>query len=77
MPFEPGFRISVSGALVLVIGATGSGWMAGVDGWLAVVVAFTVGHSFLFCNGFRVAWRHFNPRLAEWWKAHEGEHARR
>ena len=53
-PFSPGFRISSLDRVVLLLGAAASFLAAQVDAWLGLVVAFTVGHFFLFCNVFRM-----------------------
>ena len=53
--FKPGFRLSVLDVLVLIAGAVGS-WLLGAETWWAgALVAFVVGHFFLFCNVFRIA----------------------
>jgi hypothetical protein len=53
--FQPGFRLSKSDVAVLALGAIGAFRAAQVDMWLGIVVAFTVGHFFLFCNVVRMA----------------------
>lgn len=53
--FSPGFRISLLDALVLIAGICGA-FIAGFYVWWAgMVIAFVVGHFFLFCNVFRIA----------------------
>lgn len=53
--FRPGFRFSFSDALVLGLGAFGT-WRLWPENWLlAFVIAFVVGHFFLFCNVFRIS----------------------
>jgi predicted branched-subunit amino acid permease len=54
-PFKPGFRIDAVDSVVLVAGAIGSVAAAQVEWWMGLVIAFTVGHFFLFCNVFRMA----------------------
>ncbi|MCB1229913.1 MAG: hypothetical protein KDN19_06590 [Verrucomicrobiae bacterium] len=54
--FQPGFRFSGFDATILIVGALTAIGVAIF--WLplaAVVVAFVVGHFFLFCNVFRIA----------------------
>lgn len=52
--FAPGFRLSGVDVLVLLLGAWGT-WYVGRELWWAgVVIAFVVGHFFLFCNVFRI-----------------------
>ncbi len=53
--FRPGFRFSVFDALILATGALGARLAWSRAGWLAFVIAFVVGHFFLFCNVFRIA----------------------
>jgi len=53
--FKPGFRFSAIDALILVAGALGAWIVSFRIGWLGFVIAFTVGHFFLFCNVFRIA----------------------
>lgn len=53
--FSPGFRLSLTDALVLVAGAAGSIAAARAEWWMGLIVGFAVGHFFLFCNVFRVA----------------------
>lgn len=53
-PFKPGFRIDLIDALVLIAGAAGAVFAARVEWWMGTLIAFAVGHFFLFCNVFRV-----------------------
>lgn len=53
--FKPGFRFSIFDALLLVIGTVSALLIWPVASWLAFVIAFVVGHFFLFCNVFRIA----------------------
>jgi hypothetical protein len=53
--FRPGFRFSAFDAFLLILGALGS-WFAWPRTWWAgFVIAFVVGHFFLFCNVFRIS----------------------
>ena len=52
--FQPGFRISVIDAAVLVAGAAGTAWCSRIDVTLAIAAAFVVAHFFLFCNVVRM-----------------------
>ncbi len=55
MDFKPGFRLSVSDSLVVVIalGLAALGVRYSVT--VACVILFVVGHFFLFCNVFRMS----------------------
>jgi hypothetical protein len=53
--FSPGFRISVVDVIVLLLGITASIGLGFVLPWLGAVIAFVVGHFFLFCNIVRMA----------------------
>jgi hypothetical protein len=53
--FQPGFRFSKTDAAVIVVGAIASIVLWSTAWWLGFIVAFVVGHFFLFCNVFRVA----------------------
>jgi hypothetical protein len=55
--FKPGFRIDTKDVLVIVLGALGVGYVSRVDGFLALVLGFVLGHFFLFCNVLRLARR--------------------
>ena len=50
--FRPGFRLSVSDAVILAIGITAS-FLTPND--IAIIIITAVGHFFLFCNVFRVS----------------------
>ena len=52
--FSPGFRLSTIDVCVLLVGAICCYFGVKVAWWLGSVVAFTVGHFFLFCNVFRM-----------------------
>ncbi len=53
--FAPGFRLSAFDAVILAVGALAALAAATIHGGLAFVVAFVVGHFFLFCNIVRLA----------------------
>jgi hypothetical protein len=53
--FAPGFRLSVVDVIVLVAGSVGVCLLWPTERDLAFIIAFVVGHFFLFCNVFRVA----------------------
>lgn len=52
--FAPGFRFSWTDAVVLVLGAVLTWWLARLAGELALLATFVIGHFFLFCNVFRI-----------------------
>lgn len=53
--FMPGFRIDTVDVLVLAAGAAASALAAQVQWWMGALIAFAVGHFFLFCNVLRMA----------------------
>lgn len=53
-PRTCGFRFSTTDAIVLLTGAIGVAMLAEKASELALLIGFTVGHFFLFCNIFRV-----------------------
>ncbi|MDD2776489.1 MAG: hypothetical protein PHU06_11080 [Gallionella sp.] len=53
--FSPGFRLSRTDLVVLWIGAIAAVGVGRIDLALGIVIAFTVGHFFLFCNVLRMA----------------------
>lgn len=53
--FSPGFRFSAFDAFLLVAGALGAWFAWSRTWWLGFIVAFVVGHFFLFCNVFRIS----------------------
>ena len=53
--FRPGFRLSLFDALFLLGGAVASALLWPQTWWIGFVIAFVVGHFFLFCNVFRIA----------------------
>ena len=60
--FKPGFRIDTKDVLAILLGGAGAWYMAPVDEFLALVIALSLGHFFLFCNVFRLA----RPRELAW-----------
>lgn len=55
MNCEPGFRLSLTDIIILIIGAAVSAVFALNDSIMSVIVVFVVGHFFLFCNVFRIS----------------------
>jgi len=53
--FAPGFRLSSLDLVVMLLGAVAAAGLLFVATWAAVVVAFVIGHFFLFCNVFRIS----------------------
>lgn len=53
--FSPGFRCSFLDVVVLIAGAAGCVAMLSIDGRIAFIIGFTIGHFFLFCNVFRIS----------------------
>jgi hypothetical protein len=53
--FKPGFRLSAFDALLLVAGGLAAWWFWPRTWWLGLVIAWVVGHFFLFCNVFRIS----------------------
>lgn len=53
--FKPGFRLSWFDALILTGGITAACALGSLAWWAGMIVAFVVGHFFLFCNVFRIA----------------------
>ena len=53
--FNPGFRFSAFDAFFLVAGSLGAWFAWSRTWWLGLIVAFVVGHFFLFCNVFRIS----------------------
>ena len=53
--FAPGFRISLSDAVVLMAGIIGAFIASSYAWWAGMMIGFVVGHFFLFCNVFRIA----------------------
>ncbi len=53
--FSPGFRLSSTDVAILILGASTASWALQRLPWLGLVILFTVGHFFLFCNVLRMA----------------------
>ena len=53
--FAPGFRLSVRDVVAILIGAAAAFYLASIEPWWGFMVAFVVGHFFLFCNVVRMA----------------------
>jgi len=53
--FFPGFRLSTTDILVLVIASVTSVVLGISQNWLGWLIAFVVCHFFLFCNVFRIS----------------------
>jgi hypothetical protein len=53
--FTPGFRLSMFDAVILVVGLGAAMGLALVVWWWGFLVAFVLGHFFLFCNAFRLS----------------------
>lgn len=53
--FNPGFRLSLFDVVVLIAWMIGAFVVGSQVWWAGLVIAFVVGHFFLFCNVFRIA----------------------
>jgi hypothetical protein len=53
--FKPGFRLSIVDVIVLLAGIPAVVWLSHDFPVMAFVIAFALGHFFLFCNVFRIA----------------------
>ena len=53
--FAPGFRLSLTDVLMLVVGTIGALALGFITWWGGFVVGFVLAHFFLFCNVFRLA----------------------
>lgn len=53
--FSPGFRLSGLDVVVLVVGTILSAALWQHVWWMGFIIAFVVGHFFLFCNVVRMA----------------------
>ena len=53
--FRPGFRLSRLDIVVILVGIVGAVLAGLVAPYVGFVIAFVVGHFFLFCNVFRVS----------------------
>jgi hypothetical protein len=66
--FSPGFRLSITDALVLLAGTGGAIVASRYKGTVAVILAVVVWHFFLFCNVVRLS----RPRELVWAKIFVG-----
>jgi hypothetical protein len=55
MEFKPGFRLSLTDIIILIIGGAVSAYFAVVEVTVSLIVVFVLGHFFLFCNVFRIS----------------------
>ncbi len=55
MKFEPGFRLSIADTIILIAGGVAAIYLATVEVLASFIVAFVIGHFFLFCNVFRIS----------------------
>ena len=55
--FAPGFRLSIVDACVLVTGTVAAVILSATVWWWGFVLAFVLGHFFLFCNVVRISRR--------------------
>ena len=55
MEFKPGFRLSLTDIIILMIGVAASVYFAISQVVISVIVLFVLGHFFLFCNVFRIS----------------------
>ena len=55
--FAPGFRFSILDAAILAFGGIAAIGCSTLDWWWGLVIAFVLGHFFLFCNIVRLARR--------------------
>ena len=53
--FNPGFRLSTIDVVVLLCGISGSFFLSSISTEISFIIAFVVGHFFLFCNVFRIS----------------------
>ena len=53
--FEPGFRLSIRDVIVLVVGIGSSIAFVKIAWQASLIIAFAIGHFFLFCNVFRIS----------------------
>ena len=53
--FAPGFRLSMLDVVVLAVGMMAAIGLATVVWWWGFVIAFVLGHFFLFCNVIRMS----------------------
>jgi hypothetical protein len=53
--FAPGFRLSVMDGFALLCGVATAIVLSTIEWWMGFVLAFVLGHFFLFCNVVRLA----------------------
>ncbi len=53
--FKPGFRLSITDAIVLIAGGVAAIFLARVEVFTSFIIMFVLGHFFLFCNVFRIS----------------------
>jgi FtsH-binding integral membrane protein len=53
--FAPGFRLYARDIAVIAAGAAAALGVSSLEPWWGIMVAFVVGHFFLFCNIVRMA----------------------
>ena len=53
--FQPGFRLSATDVVVLIVGALASAYVFTIDKWSGAAIAYVVLHFFLFCNVLRMS----------------------
>ena len=54
-PFAPGFRLSVSDIVVIVLSCVVASLLTSLVWWWGLVPGFVVAHFFLFCNVLRMS----------------------
>ena len=55
MEFKPGFRLSLTDIIILIIGGIVAAYFAVIEAIISLIITFVVGHFFLFCNVFRIS----------------------
>jgi hypothetical protein len=53
--FQPGFRLSATDVVILIIGTGAAAYVFTIDRWFGVAIAFIVLHFFFFCNILRMS----------------------
>lgn len=53
--FNPGFRLSLLDVIILILGVVGTLIFLPISKINSFIIAFVVGHFFLFCNVFRIS----------------------
>ncbi len=53
--FKPGFRLSFTDIIVLVIGLSGAIFFYNINPLVSIMVTFVLAHFFLFCNVIRIS----------------------